>query len=121
MKSYFCQKCGRRYNQGECLQDGYKLYCVNCAKGKIVIAGWPVILIGVFLIVMSIMVRPMQNAGQFWIFIPASIGICLVGLLKILQENLAKKHAPKDEPLDMEIKIPPQGVPCQAPCPPEEQ
>ncbi|MCD4824366.1 MAG: hypothetical protein K8S55_07150 [Phycisphaerae bacterium] len=121
MKSYFCQKCGRSYNHNECLQDGYRLYCVGCAKGRIVIAGWPLILIGIFLIVMSIMVRSMQNAGRYWIFIPSGVGICLVGLLKILQEKLARKNAPKEDPLDMEIKIPQQGQPCQAPCPPEEQ
>lgn len=92
LRSYFCDKCGRGYSQNECLKDGHTLYCVDCPKSKVVIAGWPMILIGVFMGVMLYVSRGIQHSGEQWVLAPASLGLFLAGVVRMIQEQWRRRH-----------------------------
>ena len=101
LRSYFCQTCGRGYNLHECIRDGNRLYCVDCSKGKIVMGGWPFLLISMFLLLASTM-SPKHITGWSKVLsfgIPA-VGLFLAGLLRFLQEYLVwrKNHTNPSRP-----------------------
>ena len=104
MKPYFCTKCGKAYNQKECINDGHKLFCTDCAKGVLSLGGIPVILLSVILALISVAafrIHPHLAYAHRWLFYCLPPTFLLVGLLKIIQRSLlAKKSkiAHQDDP-----------------------
>ncbi len=89
MRSYFCKNCGRDYKLSECLRNGYSLYCFKCPSTRLNIAGWPLIMVGISLLVLFLVHRAIfpEAAGRQIIFLPAAFGIILVGFMRLLQAH----------------------------------
>ncbi len=91
MKSYFCQKCGREYKLSECLRNGYSMFCFDCPTTRVRITGFAYILIGIFLGLIFFIIRyltKVDSSGAGYLFLPASLGLIVVGFLRIYQQRL---------------------------------
>ena len=93
MKSYFCKNCGRDYKLIESLRNGYSLYCFKCPSKRLHIAGWPLIMVGVSLLVLFLVHRKIfpETQGRQFLFLPAAFGIILVGFLRLWQAHHQRK------------------------------
>lgn len=90
MKSYFCQKCGREYKHSECLRNGDNMFCFDCPTTRVRISGAPYVLIGLFLGLMFFIIRHIikeGSAGAEFLFVPASVGMIIIGVLRIYQQR----------------------------------
>ena len=104
MKSYFCKNCGRDYKFSESLRDGYSLYCFKCPTTRLSIAGLPLIMVGVSILVLFVVHRIIfsEAGGREITFLPAGFGIILVGSLRLLQAHRRQKKL--KTPADMELE-----------------
>ena len=113
IKPYFCERCGREYQQDDCLQDGSRLYCFDCPTARLRISGWPLILVGIFVGVMYLIYEriPIETYGSVFVFLPASLGLMAVGVLRLFQaaklreKTMARKQAEAKEVAEDETPV----------------
>ena len=96
MKPYFCTKCGKPYNQKECINDGSKLLCTDCAKGVLTLGGIPILLISVILALVTVLAfekHPQIAKTHKWLLFIVPPTFFLVGILKIIQQKLLARKS----------------------------
>lgn len=74
----------------ECLRNGYSMFCFDCPTTRVRISGFPYILIGLFLGLMFIIIKHIikeGSAGAEFLFVPASVGMIIIGVLRIYQQQ----------------------------------
>lgn len=117
VKSYFCPRCGKGYNQKECINNSGKLFCYDCPSIQLQISGTPLMLIGVFLGLMYLAYYFYGNYDQVsyyatFIFLPACAGLIFLGLVRNNNQHKAaqtccKNDLPEEEkqgPIKDEVK-----------------
>jgi DNA-directed RNA polymerase subunit RPC12/RpoP len=94
LKSYFCPRCGRGFNRREAIGTDERIQCVYCRDTQLCIAGWPYVLLAMFLGLAAYLARQaeLQVHGELLIFLPAAFGLFLIGIIRMIQEHYRKRH-----------------------------